>query len=143
MLIVGGAEEVTLEVLLVKSRYDALSLARRTAQILDERKVQDITILNVSQTLQITDCFVLGTGLNPRHIRSAGDYLIREFRNEGIRRTGLEGYQEARWLLIDLSDVIVHLFLPEQRQHYDLELLWGDCPRVEWDRDDPAAASGG
>lgn len=129
--------------MLIESRYDALSLARRTAQILSERKIQDIKILDVSQALQITDCFVLGTGLNPRHVRSAGDFLIRRFREEGICRMGLEGHQEARWLLIDLSDVVVHLFLPEQRGHYDLELLWGDCPRVEWDHDDPAVASGG
>ncbi|MBN1443065.1 MAG: ribosome silencing factor [Planctomycetes bacterium] len=103
----------------------------------------DIAILDVAQTFQITDCFVLGTGLNQRHIRSTGDYLIRELRKDGVRRVGLEGYRDARWLLLDFSDVIVHLFLPGDRQHYDLELLWGDCARIEWSSADPAVASGG
>ena len=47
---------------------------------------------------------------------------------------GVEGYEQAKWILIDIADVIVHLFIPEYREIYDLELLWGDAPKVRWQR---------
>lgn len=112
-------------------RPDALELAKRCALLLDEKKLQKIAIYDVARSLQITDYFVIASGLNPRHLRSASDHLVKTFRDEGVARSGLEGYREGRWILIDFDEVVVHLFLEAERRHYDLELLWGDCPRVE------------
>lgn len=117
---------------MANTREESLGVARRCAQILDEKKLQDIRIFEVTESIQITDYFVLGSGLNSRHIRAAVDHLEGELRTEGMRRRGMEGYREGKWVLIDFVDVVVHLFLVEQREYYDLELLWGDCPRVDW-----------
>ena len=111
---------------------DGVSLAKLCAQLLDERKMKDIVILHVEAAIQITEYFVLATGLNNRHLRSASDHLVTECRKQSVARSGIEGHREGKWILIDFDDVVVHLFLAEQREHYDLELLWGDCPRLEW-----------
>jgi len=115
--------------------------------MLDEKKLQDITIFEVGDSLQITDYFVIATGLNARHIRTASDHLVRELRQNGVQRAGREGYGDGGWVLVDFDDVVVHLFRAEERRQYDLELLWGDCPRVEWSpetpsAEEPSAASG-
>ncbi|HLU50139.1 MAG TPA: ribosome silencing factor [Planctomycetota bacterium] len=112
-------------------RLGGLELARRAAQLLDERKLTDIAVYDVAKSLQITDYFVIASGLNPRHLRSASDHLVKSLRDAGLLRSGLEGYREGKWILIDFDEVVVHLFLEAERRHYDLELLWGDCPRVE------------
>lgn len=119
---------------------DSLGFAKRCAQLLDEKKLSDISVFEVTDSIQITDYFVLGSGMNSRHLRAGADHLLKVFREQGIRHRGLEGYREGGWVLIDFDDVIVHLFLREARRHYDLELLWGDSPRVEW-VEKPSAAS--
>jgi ribosome-associated protein len=121
----------------------SLRLARRCAEILDSKKLADISIFHVTEAIQITDYFVLASGLHPRQIRAAADGLVDELEKEGTARRGVEGYAEGKWLLLDFSDVVVHLFMAEQRQYYDLELLWGDSPRVEWRVGQHPVASGG
>lgn len=124
-----------------RSESESFELARRCARVLDERKIDAIKIFDVSRSVQITDCFVIGTGLHPRHLRTACDKLVRELRQDGVRRLGLEGDHGSGWILVDFSDVVVHLFLKEQREFYDLELLWGDSPTIEWEPSSPPAAS--
>jgi ribosome-associated protein len=114
-----------------------VSLARLCATVLDEHKLSDIKILDVAGSLQIADCFVVASGRNARQIKAATDELLHRVRDEGVRRIGLEGYGEARWILVDFLDVVVHVFLEESRRYYDLESLWGDCPRVAWSGSDP------
>ncbi len=82
--------------------------------------------------IDFADYFVICTGMNERQIRSMTGDLARELKNEGIRRRGVEGKTEAKWVLFDLGDVIVHVFSQEARGFYDLEMLWGDAERVEW-----------
>jgi ribosome-associated protein len=97
--------------------------------------MKDIKIFDVRQSLQITDCFLLATGLNRRHLKAAGEHLTKELREQGVARRGREGAPESGWVLVDLNDVVIHLFLEENRRFYDLELLWGDCPSVEWEQE--------
>jgi ribosome-associated protein len=120
---------------------DSVCFAKRCARLLDEKKIEDLKIFDVSGSLQITDFFVIGTGMNSRHLRSACDYLIELCRAEGLSRSRLEGYRNGSWVLVDFGDVVIHLFLPDRRKHYDLELLWGDCPRVEWADGNASAAA--
>ncbi len=105
---------------------DPLTLARSCAAFLDEKKVSDVTIFDVEDSLSITSYFVIGTGLNQRHLQSVVDLLERHLKDRGVARRGLEGYREGKWILFDLGDVIVHLFQADSRKFYDLELLWGD-----------------
>jgi ribosome-associated protein len=111
--------------------FDALELATYCARRLAELKLKNITVFHVAPSLAITDYFVIATGLNARHVRSASDRLIEDLRERGKSRIGLEGYHEGRWVLVDLGDVVVHLFQEVERRFYDLELLWGDSPRIE------------
>jgi ribosome-associated protein len=107
-------------------------IAKLCARVLDESKMEDIQIFHVEGALQITDYFVLASGRNPRHLKAASDEILRKLREVGARRRGLEGYREGKWVLLDFSDVVVHLFLAENRGYYSLEELWGDCPRLDW-----------
>ncbi len=107
-------------------------LAQRCAELLDEKKLQDLAIFDVGAAIQITEYFVIASGLNSRHIQNVSGFLSKTLREEGVSRGGLEGHREGKWILLDYDNVVVHLFLVENRKYYDLELLWGDCPRVEW-----------
>ncbi|MEM7234137.1 MAG: ribosome silencing factor [Planctomycetota bacterium] len=92
------------------SPRDSLTLAKRCADLLDEKKLQDIKLFHVAKDIQITDYFVIASGLNTRHLRAASDHLLKEFRENGVVRSGMEGYGESGWILIDFDDVVVHLF---------------------------------
>jgi ribosome-associated protein len=117
-------------------------LARLCARICDEQKLEDIAIIKVEGALQITDYFVVASGKSPRHLKAATDELLRELREAGAQRRGLEGYREGKWVLVDFADVVIHLFLKDSRSFYALEELWGDCPRMAWEpaRHRPAAS---
>ena len=100
---------------------------------------QDIVALDIRGLIDFADFFVLCTGMNDRQIRSMTEELDREIKQHGVRKLGIEGKTEAKWVLFDLGDVIVHVFSAESRGFYDLEMLWGDAPRVAWEA--PVAAS--
>ena len=106
---------------------DSLTLARACAALLEEKKVSDLQIFDVGDSLAITGYFVIGTGLNSRHLKASVDHVERSLREHGVRRKGIEGYGEGKWILLDLGDVVIHLFQEESRKFYDLELLWGDA----------------
>jgi ribosome-associated protein len=111
--------------------HDPANLVRACAAILDEKKITDIQIYDVGDTLAIAGYFLIGTGLNARHLQGVVDNISRFLRENGLSRRGIEGYSEGKWILFDLGDIVIHLFLEEGRKFYDLELLWGDCPRLE------------
>ncbi len=114
------------------SEMQAVDLARRCAEILDSKRLSDVSIFDVSRTLQISDFFVIASGTSTRQIQSACDAIEQELKKRGVTRFGIEGYSEGKWVLLDYDIVVIHLFLEEQRRYYDLELLWGDSPRVSW-----------
>ena len=80
----------------------------------------------------ITDYFVIASGDNPRQIKGAAQSLLEELRGQGERPLGTEGMDSGDWVLLDFNDVIVHLLDRKLRDFYDMEMLWGDAPRVEW-----------
>lgn len=131
------------EVLLKKWKDGSAALARLCARILDDVKMDNIRVLDVGDSLQITDYFVVASGKTERHVKAGGDEVLRKLREQGVVRRGLEGYREGKWVLIDLHGVVVHLFLTESRSFYDLENLWGDCPTIEWTRDSEGKADKG
>jgi ribosome-associated protein len=120
------------EVLLKDMKESAAAVARLCARVLDRSKMENVRIVDVGNALQITDYFVIASGRNARHVKAASDDLLKELRSGGRQRRGREGYKDGRWVLLDLGDVIVHLFLGESREFYDLEHLWGECPVLEW-----------
>ena len=111
---------------------DTKELALSCARALEERKGEDVRILDVRDALPITDYFILVTGRNRRHLRAMADdirVLMRDELGRDVPRE--EGSNDTgRWLLLDLGDAIVHLFDAETRSFYDVDGLWADAPRV-------------
>lgn len=104
------------------------------AQIADDHRGLDVVVLDVRERWYMADYFVIASGTNPRQLRAIAEEVLREAKAAGVRLLGAEGLPVSRWVLLDYGDVIAHLFEPTTRAFYDLELLWGDCPRVAWRR---------
>jgi len=89
-------------------------------------------ILEVARVLLLTDFFVIATGENRIQLRAIADDIGHQLKAAGLHSLSIVGYRDGRWILMDYRDVVVHLFLPEARDYYDLELLWGDAPPLDW-----------
>lgn len=106
-------------------------MARLCAQACNDKKGEEIKVLDVRETLPILDYFIIASGKNRRHLRSMADEIRRVLREHGRDVPREEGGDDGgRWLLLDLGDAIVHLFDAESREFYDLDGLWADAPVV-------------
>jgi ribosome-associated protein len=110
-----------------------MELARRCAGIAADKKARSIIILDLEEISPITRYFVIATGINRRQIQAIAEEIRKDVKRAGTIPMGVEGLDEARWVLIDLGDVVVHIMTEEARDFYDLEMLWGDAERVEID----------
>ena len=106
--------------------------ARLCARLADDKKGEDIIILDLRKLTYVTDFFIIVTVGNLRQMDAIASSISHELAQRGERRLGSEGTKESRWVLLDYGDFVVHLFDHEWRRLYDLELLWGDVPRIEW-----------
>jgi ribosome-associated protein len=114
-------------------REDARRLAIVAAQAADSKGAQDVLILEVAGVLTVVDEFVVASAASDRQVRAVVDEVERQVAEAGLTRPlRVEGRDERKWVLLDYGDVVVHVFLREVRQYYELERLWGDVPRVEW-----------
>jgi len=102
------------------------------ARAADEKKARDLVILDLRKLSYITDFFVVATAGNPRQLRAVCDEIERAMHAVNARPIGREGGEESGWMLVDYGDLVVHVFDAERRKYYDLDLLWGDTPRIEW-----------
>ena len=105
--------------------------ARRIAEAVLEKKAEDVVALDVRDVTSFADTLVVATGTSDRHVRTIADAVTESQKARGEQPLGIEGYEDARWVLIDLADVVVHVFQREVREHYDLERLWSDAARLE------------
>jgi ribosome-associated protein len=105
-------------------------LAAATGAALD-RKAEDVVALDVSKLTSFADTFIIVTGTSDRHARSIADAITEAMAKRGEKPLGMEGHDEGRWVLIDLGDLIVHVFQLEVRREYDLERLWSDAPALD------------
>ena len=104
-------------------------LAQRIAQLALEKKCEVVKILDVRGLTSITDFFVIATADSERKAKASADHILDELRTEeGERPLHVEGLDSQHWILLDYVDVVVHLFLPDERRFYDLESLWLDAP---------------
>ncbi len=99
------------------------------AEAAHDLKANRVVILEVGGLASFADAFVLASGRSDRQVQSIADAIARAAKEAGEPPLGIEGYREGRWVLIDLADVVVHVFQDEVREHYDLERLWSDAPR--------------
>ncbi|WP_243041591.1 ribosome silencing factor [Dyella sedimenti] len=91
---------------------------------LDELKAKDIREIDVRGKTSIADLLVIASGTSARHVKSIADEVVKFAKQAGVMPLGVEGEQEAEWVLVDLGDVIVHVMLPRIREFYGLERLW-------------------
>jgi ribosome-associated protein len=95
-----------------------------------EKKASKATLLGVGEFLGVVDVFVILTARSDRHARTVLQAVEEAMDRLGRRASGIEGREEAEWILADYGDVAVHVFQDEARRHFDLERLWGDAPRI-------------
>ncbi len=111
---------------------DSLQLAKQIAEQLDNYKGDDIIILQIKEITLVADYFILVTGTSTTHIKSLADNLVYELKQQGMSPLHQEGMSEGNWILIDYDSVIVHVFLEETREFYNLERLWGEAEEISW-----------
>ena len=114
---------------------DSKEIAILCARIADAKKAEDILIFDVRKLTSITDFFVICNGFNERQLQSIASEIESQLHSHGIHGVGIEGYTNGRWILMDYGGVVLHLFDREMRHFYDLELLWGDAPKLLWKPD--------
>ncbi|MBB5153018.1 ribosome silencing factor [Saccharopolyspora phatthalungensis] len=120
---------------------NARRLALIAAQAAADKKATDVVLLDVSEQLVITDCFLIASAPNERQVEAIVDAVEEKLRANGTKPVRREGAREGRWVLLDFVDVVVHVQHSEERAFYQLERLWKDCPRIEFeDKNAPAAA---
>jgi ribosome-associated protein len=122
-------------------RDEARERARRLAEVARDKNAEDVVALEVGALTSFADAFVLATAGSDRQARAVADAVGEAMQQAGAQPLGVEGYEEGRWILIDGGDVIVHVFVREAREHYDLDRLWGDAPKIALG--EPAAAAQG
>ncbi len=102
----------------------------RVVSALAGKKAQDIVVLELRGMTVIADYFVIATGTSLQHMHALVDAVLDESRKDGIKGIRPEGAGESAWVLVDLGDIVVHIFDAENRDFYQLERLWADAPRV-------------
>jgi ribosome-associated protein len=102
------------------------------ARLAFEKKAEDITILDMRKIVNFCDFFVIASGSVDRHIKAIADGIVEGNNKLGIKPSHMEGEREAKWILLDYGDCLVHIFQEDLRRFYDLEHLWQEAPKVSF-----------
>jgi len=108
----------------------AVQLVKTAALAASDKLAKDIVAFDVSEQLAITDAFLLASGANDRQVKAIVDEVEDKLREIGAKPVRREGERDARWVLIDYGEIVVHVQHEEERQFYALERLWRDCPVI-------------
>jgi ribosome-associated protein len=112
---------------------DIASRSRIAARAADDKKGDDILVLDVAEIMGIVECFVIASASNSRLVRAIVDEVEKQiFEQAGEKPRAVEGLRDGTWVLIDYGDLVVHVFLTETREYYSLERLWGDAATIPW-----------
>jgi len=111
-------------------KQETLKTLVLAVEALESKKVEDLSILYVGKVSSITDFFIIGTGNSEPHLRALVNEMNRSLKDGGISVIGRDPGIGSGWSAVDAFDVMVHLFLPEQREFYQLDRLWKDAERV-------------
>ncbi len=105
------------------------ALKKLIEKSLDAAKAQDITSIEITGKSSIADYMIVASGTSQKHIASLADHLVEKLHEKGFDYIPVEGKGESDWVVVDVGNIIVHLFRPETRQHYNLEKMW-DMPEM-------------
>ncbi len=107
-------------------------LAQLAARLAAEKKAQDTVLLEVGKITYLADYFLICTATSGQHVKTLSDFLREKLKEAGAELRHIEGYREARWVLMDYASLIIHIFQPAEREFYNLERLWSDAlPKKE------------
>ena len=106
--------------------------AIEVARLLKDRHCEDVLLLDVHGRNDITDYILIASGTSDRQMRAVAEEIEELAARAGMVRLGADIDAHTTWVVLDFIDLVVHLFDPATRAHYDLEMLWGDAPRVTW-----------
>jgi ribosome-associated protein len=111
---------------------EAADKARVVAAAIESKQGHDVVAFEVGDIISITEVFVIAHGTNARQVRTIVDEVERKLLAEtGSKPRAREGLEDGDWVLLDYGDVVVHVFMAETREHYALERLWADAPRLD------------
>lgn len=110
---------------------ETLDLVKKVAGALEDKKAEDITVIDISEVSSIADYFIIANGLNSNQLTAMQDAVDEVMYTNGIHAKQVEGNNNSTWILMDYQDVIVHLFSKEDRLFYDLERIWKDGKIIE------------
>jgi ribosome-associated protein len=113
------------------AQIEPQELARRLAAIADDKGARDLMALDVRPLVGYTDYLLIGTARNERQAKAIHDEIYHRMKREGWLPARVEGDREAEWILMDYLDCVVHLFTPELRDRYRLEVLWGEADKLD------------
>ncbi|MDD9857955.1 MAG: ribosome silencing factor [Gammaproteobacteria bacterium] len=109
-----------------RSRRQPRPMCEVAQAALEEAKGDNIVVLDVRQLTDITDYMIVATGTSERHVKTLAERVLERMREAGWRHLGMEGFEDADWVLVDFVDVVVHIMRPPTRQRYNLEGLWDE-----------------
>jgi ribosome-associated protein len=110
---------------------DSRETAIFIAQVADDRKADDIKVLDISKLTLVADYFVICSAQSTTRVGAIAETIVERCKEKGLKALHREGYRGLRWVLIDMGAVVVHVFQEEERKFYDLERLWGDAEVVD------------
>jgi ribosome-associated protein len=119
----------------------ARRLLKAVCTALDDKKAEDLTVLDVSEQSSVTNYLVVATGTSEPHLRALRGEIDRVIKETNTSVLGVEAGVGSGWTVVDAFDVMVHVLTTEHRERYRLETLWGDAPRVNWKRLSAARAA--
>jgi len=119
----------------VRTLSSAIHRACLCARTAEDNKAREIVVLDMRKVTPLYDFFVIVTGASRRQIHTLAEEVDAAMHHEGDSRMGIEGYEASKWVVQDYGDVLVHVFDPDTRSYYNLEELWADAPRIDWQRE--------
>ena len=111
----------------------AKEMTKLAINALEDKKAEDIKIIDISNISTIADYFIIASGTNKSQIQTMTDNVAEVLTKAGYPEKHIEGYQNANWILMDFQDIIVHIFDKENRLFYDLERIWRDGREIDKD----------